>query len=586
MSGKNKIWSSELVAKVIDDIEMGRDTDTSCFWKGNQLYRNSHINFELTKEELKEFAKCSQDVVYFADKYCFAMTDDGIANINLRDYQKDMLTDFQLNRFLVLLSCRQAGKTVTSGIFLAWYLCFHYDRNLLIVANKQSTAIEIVSKIKSVLENLPFFIKPGVENGGELGLRFDNGCRLFSQATTKTAAIGYTIHLLYADEFAHIQDSFLVPFYRSIYPTLSASKISKIIISSTPNGRNLFHQIYTKAVSGENSYTPIRVDWWQVPGRDEQWRENEIANLGSVDLFNQEYGNQFSSGASMLLSSNNAKMLQKISQKYEWKELYEVSINQDDYEHLNWHPNFDPNQNWDKEKDRFLFTIDLADGVGRDYTVMNIFKVEPMSTAKIRKTSGNAEETDFFRIVQCGKFHSNSKSIEECSNILQTLIFEVFGEELVSVIIESNFKAEYFTEMTSKHPDFYPEIFIHTKHSKSSKANAIGVRINRDNKQLYCREMKSLLDKTRLVVTCEDTLNELLSFGLDDKGKFRGQGSHDDLAMSCVLSVNFFNSPDFYENIEDLIDSVNSKIYSEIYNKINSNDGENLLDNHKWMMDL
>jgi hypothetical protein len=229
------------------------------------------------------------------------MTDEGIQQITLRPYQEDMLEGFQDNRFVVMLASRQIGKTVTSSIFIAWYLCFHFDRNVMIVANKMATTTEIVDKVKTIIKNLPFFIKPGCTSAGATGMRFDNGCRLYSQATTKTAAIGFTIHLLYADEFAHIHPNFLQQFYRSIYPTLSSSKISRIIISSTPNGMNLFYELYTGALEGKNSYHPIRVDWWQVPGRDEKWKAQEIANLGSEELFNQEYGNQFLASSRLLL---------------------------------------------------------------------------------------------------------------------------------------------------------------------------------------------------------------------------------------------------------------------------------------------
>ena len=192
-----------------------------------------------------------------------------------------------------MLASRQIGKTVTSSIFIAWYLCFHYDRNVMVVANKLATTSEIVDKIRIVMKNLPFFMKPGIQSGGVTGMRFDNGNRLFSQATTKTAAIGFTIHLLFADEFAHIHPNFLLPFYRSIYPTLSSSKVSRMIVCSTPNGMNLFYEIYQGAQQGLNAFHPIRVDWWQVPGRDEAWKKREIANLGNEELFNQEYGNQF-----------------------------------------------------------------------------------------------------------------------------------------------------------------------------------------------------------------------------------------------------------------------------------------------------
>jgi hypothetical protein len=583
MGIRNKVWNSKMVKDVMEAIEDGRPADTTCFWTNNPQYRAADINFDLTREETEEFVKCASDVVYFANAYAFAMTDDGVANINLRPYQEKMLKAFNDNRFVVMLAARQIGKTITSGIFLAWYLCFHFDRNLLIVANKQATAGEIVSKIKTIIQHLPFFLKPGVISGGALGLRFDNGCRLFSSATTKTAALGYTIHLLYADEFAHIQQNFIVPFYRSIYPTLSSSNISKIIISSTPNGINLFHKIYKGAIEKTNTYTPIRVDWWEVPGRDEEWKEQEISNLGSPELFEQEYGNKFLASSTMLLSGKIIEFMARISTAYEWKEIHDTRLDGHMYEGLNWHPSFDPNKIWGPEE-KFVVSADLADGVGRDYTVFNIFKLETFSVAKIRGKKHYNEEQDFFRLVQVGRFHSNTKSIEDSAEVLDMIMFDIFGPEALTVVMEMNFKGNYMVEKLAKNPEFYPELFLHSRHTLKASREQLGVKLNRDNKQTYCRELKNLMDANRIIITDEDTLEELATFGLNDKGNFSGQGAHDDLAMSCVNLITYFDSSDFYEHVEDCIDYVNDKIHSAIYKKMEDSPFDNdHLDTIRWM---
>ena len=586
MAISNKVWTSTMVEENVKAIEEGRQADTSCFWSSNPQYRAANINFELTDIELKEFVKCSKDVVYFANKYCYAMTDEGVANIVLRPYQEDMLKTFKDKRFVIMLASRQIGKTITSGIFLAWYACFHFDRNILIVANKQATAGEIVSKIKEIIKNLPFFLKPGIISGGALGLSFDNGCRLFSQATTKTAALGFAIHLLYADEFAHIQRNFVVPFYRSIYPTLSSSKISKIIISSTPNGANLFKQLYMGAINGANTYTPIRVDWWEVPGRDEEWKEQEIQNLGSPELFEQEYGNKFVASSTMLLTARIVEFANRIAKTYEWKDIEDTDLIPEDYIDLTWHPDFDPDNIWE-EDDKFTISIDLADGVGRDYTVLNIFKIEAMSPAQIRTTKNFSEEHDFFRLIQVGKFHSNLRSIEEVAKVLELLVYDVFDPEIVTIVLEINFKGHYLYEKMSKHPEFVEEMFMYSKHSLKASSESVGIKLNKDNKQTYCRELKREMQNKRIIVTDEDTVEELSSFGLNDRGQYEGQGSHDDLAMSCVDLLPYFESEDFYEHVEDIIDLVDERRREAMFKRIEEYDGgDGYLDTIKVLSSL
>jgi hypothetical protein len=312
-SSKNRVWNSERVEECIRLIEDGRDViGGTPFHEGDPTWKAGDIVYEYNDFEMEEIAKCAADVVYFANNYCMAMTDYGIQKITLRPYQIDVLKSFQNNRFNVFLASRQIGKTVTSAIFITWYLLFNVDKNVIVLANKGATAAEILDKIKAVFKGLPFFLKPGINQNNVMTMRFDNGCRVMGQATTKTAAIGFTIHLAYMDEFAHIQASFLEPFYRSVYPTIAASQISKVVITSTPNGRNKFYEIYQGAVEKKNEYTPIRVDWWQVPGRDEKWKAREIANLGSEELFNQEYGNQFLAGDTLLLGGDALRAMKKI----------------------------------------------------------------------------------------------------------------------------------------------------------------------------------------------------------------------------------------------------------------------------------
>ena len=579
MSSRGKIWNTKRINEQIERIEMGIAADYSPFYEGRIDSRAADIVFEYTEEELKEMAKCASDVVYFGEKYCFSMTDEGIRRIKLRSYQKTMLKSFQDNRFSVMLASRQIGKTVTSSIFIAWYLCFHYDRNVMVVANKLATTSEIVDKIKIILKNLPYFMKPGIVNGGVTGMKFDNGNRLFSQATTKTAAIGFTIHLLFADEFAHIHPNFLLQFYRSIYPTLSSSKISRMIICSTPNGMNLFYEIYQGALQKKNAFVSIRVDWWEVPGRDEEWKKREIANLGSEELFNQEYGNQFLASSRLLLPSSTLLYIKRTSAEYMWHEMEDFIDYPDLSNSLKWHPGYDPNSPETKDE-RIIFAVDLADGVGRDYTVINIFKLETQSPAMVRKTRDWMDETSFFRLRQIGMFRSNVHSVEEAAKVLEILMFETFYHEYCKVVMEINFKGNVVKERLERHPEFYPELFLHTKHSVANDQLKLGVKIQKDNKESYSRELRTLVQSKRIVLTEKRTFEELSSFGLNNAGRYESQIGNDDVAMTCVNIVPYFDSVDFYELVEDMYDTTTAAFKKATEERMSANDraGDDMMD--------
>jgi len=559
MSNRGKIWNSKKIADEVDRIERGLTADYSPFFDGKIDMKAPELVYEYTREELEELARCANDVVYFGNKYCYSMTDEGIRQIALRPYQEDMLAAFQDNRFVVMLASRQIGKTVTSSIFIAWYLCFHSDRNIMVVANKLATTSEIVDKIKTVLKNLPFFMKPGITAGGVTGMRFDNGCRLFSQATTKTAAIGFTIHLLFADEFAHIHSNFLLPFYRSIYPTLASSQISRIIICSTPNGMNLFYEIYQGAIEHKNSYFPIRVDWWQVPGRDEVWKSREIGNLGSEELFNQEYGNQFLASSRLLFDSHTLMLMKRVSKEFMCKET-DPFLDYPDYNNnLKWLPTFDPGDAWNG-KDKYVFAVDVGDGVGRDFSVINIFNVVPQSIASVRKTRDWEDETSFFRLNQVGMFRSNMQSVEELAKVLELLVFELFEPENCKVVLEINFKGNIIFDKLSKNAEFFPEIFLYTRHSMANPNLKMGVKMQKDNRETFCRELRNLVKSKKITVNEKRTFDELSSFGISSSGRYESQLAHDDIAMTCVNLVSLFDTTDYFEMVEDKYDN-SSQIY-------------------------
>jgi hypothetical protein len=272
---RQMIFTTKLVDEATDKINDGIVVKRyqNPWLKSEVGLRRAGASFKMTPDEQQEYVRCALDVHYFTEKYCKVKTEDGsINNILLRDYQKEMLDNFVNNRFSILMASRQVGKTISSSIFMLHTILFNNDKNIMIVANKGDTAVEIVDKIKSIYSLLPFFLKPGIKTWNQKSLTFENGCRIKTSARTKTPAIGFTIDVLYLDEFAHIPSNIIEPYYTAAFPTVSAVQNSKIIITSTPNGMNLFHRLLIDAERPDgdplkNNYKAMRVYWYQVPGR-------------------------------------------------------------------------------------------------------------------------------------------------------------------------------------------------------------------------------------------------------------------------------------------------------------------------------
>lgn len=570
----SNFWSTAKVDRLVYDAEENgvdyKDVDNP-FHENDPELRKGNILFEYTEWELEEIQKCASDVVYFANTYCHVMTDEGIRQISLRDYQIQILNQYQHHRKNVFVSPRQSGKTITSSIFLLWYLLFNFEKNAMIMANIGDTAAELMDKIKVIMKGLPFFLKPGLVVYNVMTMKFDNGCRIMAKTTTKTSSIGYTIHMLYMDEFAHINPNFINQFFKSVYPTISSSQIARVIITSTPNGMNKFFEIYKGAVEGENEFNPIRVEWWQVPGRDEEWKRKEIAALGSEEDFNQEYGCQFLSSSRLLLDSNTLKRLKTTEEQFIFHELWPFENSPIDYSTLLWHPKFDPTSVFEKDGQKFYISIDTAGGGGGDYSVANIFKVAPMPSNVIKNKRFFEDESDFFCLLQVGIFRSNVIEIDEFKAFLEILINGVLGVDNTRIVLELDHKGEMLMDKLLDCEDFFDEMFVYTKHSEASNKLKPGVKLTVKNKEKFCYDLKINARGYKIIPSNKNGIHELANFGINPNGSFSSQIGKDDEAMTLVNLNCVFDNGDFQETVMDLYDIIPEKFRKLIEERLSEN---------------
>ena len=568
------IWTTVKVNQLLEDFENGlidiKTIKNSPFKDNDPAWKKANIVFEYTPEEIEEVRRCKADPVYFASKYAQVMTEEGIQQITLRDYQEEIIRAFKENRFNILMASRQIGKTVMSGVFVAWYLIFHTDKNVLAVANIASTTKEVLDKIKSVFDNLPFFLKPGCLSNNVMSMKFDNGCRLIGRTTTKNTGIGFTIHVLYIDEFAHINPSYLDFFYRAIYPTISASSNSKIIITSTPNGMNRFYEIYMESLERKNAYVPLRVDWWQVPGRDEAWKKMTIANLGSEEDFNQEYGLQFFSSDKLLLPSKDLKRIFKLRTEYVVPDWTQSPDHLELLDGFSVHPNISKLSPADIQNDGnyYVFSLDTADGLSRDYSVINIFKFTALPLKMLDQTKEFIKnETDIFSLVQVATLRTNKKDINQFCNSLEHLLFRVFNPDRIRLLVELNHKGEYVMDKITQNENYWAGMLVFSKHTEAAQNWKPGLKLTSTNKIKFCERFKYLAAVNKILPNEFKTVHELGSFGKTSNGSYRSQSGNDDLAMTCVNAAAFFESPNFWEMANDEIERQPKAYMADVYSK-------------------
>ena len=592
---QSKIWTTQLVNETLEKLRYSAEVDLDCFHQRDPELKADNVLFQLTHEEEQEFIKCSQEIEYFVETYCQFLTDYGRQTVDLREFQRDILNTIGEEvwiddledlgpkvRNYILMASRQTGKTTTVSAFFAWYLCFHTDRNMLILANKQATTTEIVSKVVNVFRGLPFFLKPGIRKIGALGLTLDNGCMLTSQATTKTAAIGFTIHVLYIDEFAHINQKLARSFWRSVYPTLSSSRVSQCIISSTPDGvDNLFYEIWDKANKGKNSFVWKRVDYWEVPGHDDAWAEQQKADFGEEE-FAQEYELSFDRKSNLLLAGTDLMWMRKIAKKYKYHELEKSNLEESVYRNLLlWHPDFDPNEDLDPKMVRFILSNDIADGKeedeedkDNDFNVTTIWLIEPKSIAKLKKLRRDESKSikNLFRIRQVGLFRDNFSDEELMAKVNQAVAFDQLPKDAFKWLIEMNFNGKAYLNKLMDHDEYEESYVLRTYHTapvpgeKPPKKKA-GFKVT-SNKEYFCKLGKKLISQKTIIPTEKETLAEFGSFGRV-KNSYKGIAKHDDIAMSTLNLSRFYEEPEYADWLYDFLDEMpGSELKTYMFNLI------------------
>ena len=467
---------------------------------GNANIKRDGIEQEWTQHEINEYAKCLKDPVYFARNYIKIISlDGGLVPFNVYPYQKDMFEHFNENRFSIVLACRQSGKSVTSVVYLLWYAIFHPEKTIAILANKGATAKEMLARVTLALENLPFFLQPGCKALNKTSIEFSNNSRILASSTSSSSIRGMSVNLLFLDEFAFVQND--AEFYTSTYPVISSGKNTKIVITSTANGiGNVFHKLWEGAVQETNNFHPFRIDWWDVPGRDEKWKEETIANTSEIQ-FKQEYGNDFLGSGNTLISGDKLLKLKA-----------ENPIYQQDSVKVYERPNPDS---------EYMMFVDVAKGRGQDYSTFNVIDVSVKPFRQVAVFRDNMMSPLLFPdvIYKYARTYNDAYVVIESNDAGQVVCNGLYYElEYENVYVES-----------------------------AVKANSIGVTMTRKVKRIGTSTIKDLIEQDQLVIRDSDTILEFSAFIARGSSYEASNGNHDDLVMNLVLFAWFTTTPLFVD---------------------------------------
>lgn len=500
---------------------------------GNTKIKRAGVQSRYTQGEIDELLRCRDDIVYFFTNYVNIISlDEGLVKFKPYEFQKDMINIMEKNRFSIFCTHRQAGKTITVASFLIHQAIFNDNFQIAVLANKAAQAREILSRIELVYEELPWFLQPGVKTWNKGNLELANGSEIFCASTATSSIRGRSLNIVYMDEFAFVNND--LEFYTSTYPVVTSGTTTKVIISSTPNGMNLFYKLWTDAEKGKNEFVPYKAPWWVHPKRDEKWKEQQLRNM-SERQFKQEMEVEFYGSSSTLISGDK---LQKL--------VHSTPILEDGSFFVYQNP---------KKGRSYVLCADSSEGVGKDFSTIKVIDVTEKPFTSVLTYRNNLISPLVFAslIAKIGHRYNEALVIVE-NNSIGTMVSN-------SIWIDHEYDNLLMTQEKNKRSE------IRT----NSRANP-GIKMTTKVKSIGCSNLKQLIESDMLIDTDFNTIQEFSVFTRNNNGTYSAdKNKNDDLVMALILFAWFANESYFEEMVDiDVRNSTRRQLeeMEEFYNPI------------------
>ena len=499
---------------------------------GNPNLFKAHTKKEYSEDQIIEIAKCMDDPVYFIQTYIKIVNiDSGLVPFDMYKFQEKMVNTFHTNRFSICKLPRQSGKSTTIIAYLLHQVIFNDNINVAILANKSTTARDLLGRLQLAYENLPTFLQQGVLNWNKGSLELENGSKLLAAATSSSAIRGGSFNIIFLDEFAFIPANISEQFFSSVYPTISSGKKSKVMIVSTPHGMNMFYKLWNDAEHKRNDYVPIEVHWSEVPGRDDKWKQETIRNTSEAQ-FATEFECEFVGSVDTLLNPSKIRTMSHMNP---------IVSNQ----------GLDMYAKPEKGKD-YVMTVDVARGTVKDYSAFAVFDVSQMPYKIVAKYRNNEIKPLLFphTIEKVAKNYNNAHVCVEVNDI---------GGQVADAL---QFELEYTNLLMCMMKGRAGQIL---GGGFSKRGSQLGVRMTKQVKRVGCANLKALIEGDKLIIQDFHMIEELSTYVRRGQSFQAEEGSNDDL-VTCLVIFAWLSNQRYFKEMTD--QDVRARMYSEQQNAI------------------
>ena len=499
---------------------------------GNPNLKKANTPVEFTEENIIEFVRCKNDPVYFAENYVKIVSlDEGLVPFKPYDFQRKLISNFHENRFNICKMPRQTGKSTTSVSYLLHYAVFNDSVNIGILANKAATARDLLGRLQTAYENLPKWMQQGIIAWNKGSLELENGSKILAASTSASAVRGMSFNILFLDEFAFVPNHIADSFFASVYPTITSGKSTKVIIVSTPHGMNHFYRLWHDAEKSKNDYVPTDVHWSEVPGRDDVWKEQTIANT-SEQQFKIEFECEFLGSVDTLIAPSKLRSLvyDNPMTRNAGLDIYEKPVEGRDY----------------------VCTVDVARGVSLDYSAFVVVDITEFPHRVVAKYRNNEIKPMLFPniIYEVVRNYNNAFVLCEVNDV---------GDQVASIL---NYDLEYqnllMCSMRGRAGQIVGQGF-------SGKKTQLGVKMSKTVKQVGSLNLKTMIEEDKVIFKDYEIISELTTF-IQKRNTFEAEeGCNDDLAM-CLVIYAWLVQQDYFKELTD--QDVRKRLYEEQKNQI------------------
>jgi hypothetical protein len=489
-------------------------------YRGNKNLKRSNIQHNFTEEQVREWVKCAQDPIYFIETYVKVVhVDRGLIPMILYEYQKEIITAAVENRRVICKIPRQAGKSTCVAAFALHQILFIDNYNILIAANKGKTAQEIMKKVQTSFEHLPKWLQQGIVPGGfnKSTIELENGSRCMATSTSADSARGYAFNVVILDEFAFLPRTVADEFFTSIYPTISSGETTKMIVISTPKGLNHFYKMYTEAVDKKTDYLPIEIEWDDVPGRDEKFKEEQIRNFGS-ERWQQEFECAFLGSSNTLISARKLRELtfnDPIKKVMDDINIFEMP-----------------------KKDRLYFiTFDGSEGKNLDYHAFIVYDITERP----------------FNIVATWRNRSMDPLL-----VPDVLYHAGMMYNYAFILIESKSSGSQIAGELYYKKEYLNLLGAANNHGRNGQQltnysrDAVGLNTSERSRDTGCTNLRMIIENDQIFLNDHVIIEELSNFALQTNRKYKAEeGFNDDLVM-CLVVFAWATTQTFFQNLSEV----------------------------------